>query len=213
VRIFLCFVVIIVSPCITSVGEDAQVIRSPKSILTIYSYGYGAAPRFAPELPERTRRTAALSDVVVAPPLSLTVPLRPRSSADESPREMAAPTIATEPKTANSTSAESDGQPSLTRVPVPPLLVSVGWQPSPDQSVVGYNLYIGDASHQYTTKQSVGNQTVAQLPIDENTIYVAVSAYTAEGLESQLSEELTVSLALGGNATTSAAVGGAASSQ
>jgi len=37
--------------------------------------------------------------------------------------------------------------------------VSLGWNASPDDRVVGYNLYSGVASQTYTNKLSVGNVT------------------------------------------------------
>src|SRR5438045_4155992 len=114
------FLVLLVIPLLTSVGEDAQVIRSPKSVLTIYSYGYGAALRVAPEIPERNRRTAALSDVVAAPPLSSSVLLWPRNPGVDARREMVAPTTATAPNTANTIPGNTSGQTTLTIIPIAP---------------------------------------------------------------------------------------------
>ena len=165
--------------------------------MTIYTYGIGEARRFAPEMPEPKPRTGSLTDVIANPPLSTTVPLRPRNSAFDSRTGTAAPastttTTTTTAKTPRATSGNTDVQPALT-IPGSSSAVSVGWQASPDQSVVGYNLYTGIVSHQYTNKQPVGNETTAQLPAGQGTIYVAVSAYTAEGIESALSDELVVS--------------------
>jgi hypothetical protein len=41
-------------------------------------------------------------------------------------------------------------------------------------------------------KQTVGNQTSARVTLDQPTTYFAVTAYTADGLESVPSAELTV---------------------
>jgi hypothetical protein len=41
-------------------------------------------------------------------------------------------------------------------------------------------------------KQILGNQTAASAILDQPTTYFAVSAYTSEGLESVLSDELVV---------------------
>jgi hypothetical protein len=91
-------------------------------------------------------------------------------------------------------------------IPVAPI-VTVAWDPSPDQSVVGYQLYTGIASHQYTAKQPIVGQTFAQVVLDQPAIYVAVSAYTADGLESALSEELVVTLESPQSASTAGLAG------
>ena len=70
--------------------------------------------------------------------------------------------------------------------------VTVTWTPSPDQSVVGYKLYSGRSSRHYTVQEPLGDKTSAQVTVDQGAVYVAVSAYTAEGLESVLSDELVV---------------------
>jgi hypothetical protein len=203
-----------IATVLTSAADDAQVIRSPRSVLTIYTYGSGQGLRFAPELPEPKPRTAALTDVVASPPLSSSVSGWTRRPSVKAHRNMATPTTATAPKRAAAISRETSAQSSLTMVPTGPGVVFLEWQPSPDQSVVGYNLYMGDASHQYTTKQPLGNQMIAQLPIDQRTIYVAISAYTVEGLESRLSEELIIPpTPTQGISTTSSVIGVPAGSQ
>lgn len=201
------FLASILTPVLTSVGDDAQVIRSSRSVLTIYSYGVGEVRRVAPEMPEPKPRMGALSDVVASPPLSSSVPLRPRSSSVDSHFGIAAPTSSSAPPSTSSVpktahmSSESvqPGPPNL------PSVVSVGWQASPDQSVVGYNVYIGAASHQYTMKQTVGDQTFALLPVNQATIYVVVTAYTVEGIESAPCDELIVP---GGSQDTGTATSG-----
>ena len=75
---------------------------------------------------------------------------------------------------------------------LPPRTVTIGWNASPEQSVAGYHVYTGDSSGAYTGRILVGNQTTVQLEVGESNLYIAVSAYTAEGLESPLSDELIV---------------------
>ena len=185
---------LLLTPVLSSVGEDAQVIQSPQSVLTIYSYGSGdTARQFAPEAIDRPSDTAALSDVVTTPPLSTSVPVPSQTLTAETGFGSTNPiSTFTGVKTSNPISGTSTMQSSLTRLPVMPAMISVGWLPSPDPSVVGYNLYTGPSSHRYTLKQSLGNQMTAQLPANQGALYIAVSAYTAEGFESQLSDELTV---------------------
>ena len=189
-QLVLPFLVLLLTPVFTSVGEDAQVIRSSKSVLTIYSYGKGEGLRFAPELPEQKPSGGALTDVVASPPLSSSVPLPPSPTKQSGFGIGAVTTTTTNTKAAKTMSGSRSMQAAPTVLPVPPAVVSLAWQPSSDQTVVGYNLYIGTASGHYTTKQSLGNQIVAQLPANQQTLYLAVSAYTAEGLESALSDEL-----------------------
>ena len=202
---------LLLTPVLTSVGEDAQVIQSPKSVLTIYSYGLGETRRFTPDMPDHKPGTGALSDVVTSPPLSASVRLRaPQASTAEPRFAPAEPTTTTSgARTSKMMSATSSMQSNLTIMPVTPAMVSVGWQPSPDESVVGYNLYVGTASHQYTNRQTLGNQTVTQLPANSQTLYIAVSAYTALGLESRLSDELTLLPATGEQTSATSRVIGA----
>ncbi|HJT81986.1 MAG TPA: hypothetical protein VJ719_12380 [Chthoniobacterales bacterium] len=58
--------------------------------------------------------------------------------------------------------------------------------------MAGYHLYVGDSSGRYNDRIRVGDETTAQLVIDRSTLYLAVSAYTFEGFESVLSDELVV---------------------
>jgi hypothetical protein len=64
---------------------------------------------------------------------------------------------------------------------------------------VGYQLYRGSASHEYVSGQPLGPQTSAQISVDQSATYLAVSAYTAEGFESDLCEELVVAGGTSGN--------------
>src|SRR5437764_3630261 len=133
------FLTLILTPILASVGEEAQVIRSAKTVLTIYSYGSGQGLRFTPELPERKSRTGALSDVVDSPPLSSHVSAWSQTSSVATHRHMAAPTTSTAPKTAAAISGGTSAESGLTTVAIAPSVVFLEFQPSPDQSVVGYN--------------------------------------------------------------------------
>src|SRR6516162_10209636 len=49
---------------------------------------------------------------------------------------------------------------------------TLSWIASPDPSVVGYTIYYGGASHQYTNSVAVGNVTNATIPgLAANTPY------------------------------------------
>jgi len=74
-----------------------------------------------------------------------------------------------------------------------PPAVRLQWDPPPDPSVTGYNLYYGVGSRSYTNKTAVGNVTNAtvQLPARNQQFYFAATAYNAVGLESDFSNEAT----------------------
>jgi len=65
------------------------------------------------------------------------------------------------------------------------------WTASPGTNVTGYNLYYGNASHQYSNSISVGNVTTADIPnLLENTAYFfAAKAHDSTGIESDFSNE------------------------
>ncbi len=69
--------------------------------------------------------------------------------------------------------------------------VSLAWDSSSDSSVVGYKIYYGTNSHDYTTVVDVGNVTTAliNLPAFGQTYYFAATTYDATGLESDFSSE------------------------
>ena len=58
------------------------------------------------------------------------------------------------------------------------------WTASPGTNVTGYNLYYGNASHQYSNSISVGNVTTADIPnLLENTAYFfAAKAHDSTGI-------------------------------
>lgn len=70
--------------------------------------------------------------------------------------------------------------------------VTLAWDGSPDPSVVGYHVYYGTDSHDYTDMIAVGNATSATLSgLHEGvTYYFAVTAYDTLGLESVPSNEV-----------------------
>jgi len=71
--------------------------------------------------------------------------------------------------------------------------VTLAWDPSPDSTVVGYRVYYGVASGNYTNSAAVGNvtnATVANL-VDGVTYYFAATAYDSAGGESDFSNEAT----------------------
>ena len=66
------------------------------------------------------------------------------------------------------------------------------WDPNPEPEVTGYNVYWGTASRSYTTVIDVGNSTswvITNVPVIGR-IYFAVTAYTADRIESPFSEEV-----------------------
>lgn len=74
----------------------------------------------------------------------------------------------------------------------PPLNISFGWTASTSPGVVGYNIYWGVGSWQYTNLVNVGNSTVGTVSnlVRGATYYFACTAYDAIGLESTFSNEV-----------------------
>lgn len=70
--------------------------------------------------------------------------------------------------------------------------VILAWDPSPDESVVGYYLYTGTEPGQYTAHEDLGDRTTTAVSglTKGVTYYFAVTAYNAEGLESDPSNEI-----------------------
>lgn len=67
----------------------------------------------------------------------------------------------------------------------------IAWNPSVDETVVGYNLYYGGASGIYTNmihSGNVTNQVVSSL-VSGTTYYFAATAYDSNGVESPFSNE------------------------
>lgn len=72
--------------------------------------------------------------------------------------------------------------------------VALTWAPSRSSDVVGYCVYYGLTSGNYTFSLDVGNRTgvVASLPLETKTCYFVVTAYTAIGLQSAPTPEVKV---------------------
>jgi hypothetical protein len=70
--------------------------------------------------------------------------------------------------------------------------VSLTWGTSTTPGIVGYNVYYGGASGNYTNVVSVGNSTNAVISglVDGGTYYFAATALDAYGNESAVSEEI-----------------------
>lgn len=70
--------------------------------------------------------------------------------------------------------------------------VTLAWEPSPDSTVTGYNMYYGVASGTYTNLVDVGNASSGSIPglVEGTTYFIAATAYSILGLESIFSNEL-----------------------
>ena len=181
-------------------AADSAGNPKPKIVISIYSYGDAPPPRFAPELDSQDRfhpnATGPLTDVVSTPPLSSSSwpPWKtPKGTSPNPPMLPLEPFSPVPPATTTEPLPGGGGGGAAPPVPRTQL-VTLGWDPSPLPSVVGYQLYIGSASGQYDTTQRVGTQNFATIAVDRAVLYVAVSAITADGLESPLSAELVVTL-------------------
>src|SRR5215208_336984 len=69
--------------------------------------------------------------------------------------------------------------------------VTIAWDPSPDETVIGYQVYVGTSSGSYTATFDVGLATsFSYSPPDASTYYFAVAAYSAGPLLGALSSEV-----------------------
>ena len=70
--------------------------------------------------------------------------------------------------------------------------VILAWDPSPDTNVVGYALYYGTSSGNYSARLDVQSQLATSISnlVAGTTYYFVVTAYTAEQLESLPSDEV-----------------------
>jgi len=77
---------------------------------------------------------------------------------------------------------------------IPSTSVSLQWNANPEPDVVGYKVYFGTESQNYTAVIDVAGSTKTELPSVSlgSTYYLAVSAYNAAGIESPRSAELKV---------------------
>jgi hypothetical protein len=71
--------------------------------------------------------------------------------------------------------------------------VTLNWEASPDPNAVGYNIYYGIVSHNYTNIINVGNVTLVTIDglVAGTTYYFAATTYDAQGKESGFSNEAT----------------------
>lgn len=71
--------------------------------------------------------------------------------------------------------------------------VSLGWNPSSDTNVAGYNIYYGTASGDYASEVAVGNVSVITISnlTCGTTYYFAATAVDSTGDESSFSNEAT----------------------
>ncbi len=76
--------------------------------------------------------------------------------------------------------------------------VTLAWDPSPDTNVVGYCLYYGPASGQYSNRVGLGNVTTVAVSglVGGVTYYFAATAIAADGQESGFSQEIKYTPAL-----------------
>jgi len=81
--------------------------------------------------------------------------------------------------------------------------ITLTWDPSPDADVIGYNIYFGTQSGNYTNKVSAGNSTTVTISnlVEGVTYYFAATAYNTSGLESDPSNEISYTVPGGPNAT------------
>jgi Divergent InlB B-repeat domain/Fibronectin type III domain len=84
--------------------------------------------------------------------------------------------------------------------------VSLGWDPSPDANVVGYNVSYGPASRGYTNISVAGNTTNILISglVGGATYYFAATAYDVAGTESDYSNEVSYSVPATNSASTNA---------
>ena len=83
--------------------------------------------------------------------------------------------------------------------------VNLAWNQSTDPSIVGYNIYYGPGSGNYTNSVTVGNINTASVPglIAGATYYFAATCYDTNGVESLYSHEISYTVP---NAVTGPAV-------
>jgi hypothetical protein len=81
----------------------------------------------------------------------------------------------------------------------------VSWNPSPGPTVVGYNLYYGEASGAYPNMINAGNTTNTAISglTEGTTYYFAVTAFTSTGVESSFSSEVSYTAVKPGSVVTS----------
>lgn len=81
---------------------------------------------------------------------------------------------------------------ALSLLAAPAANVTLAWDASPDETVVGYRIYWGPATGNYTNSLTLSNVLTATLTnlTAGATYYLAATAFDAEGLESVFSNEI-----------------------
>jgi hypothetical protein len=76
--------------------------------------------------------------------------------------------------------------------------VTLGWEPSIDPNIAGYNIYYGTASHVYVNKVSAGNVTNATVSglVEGTTYFFAATTTDISGAESDFSNEASYAVPL-----------------
>jgi hypothetical protein len=70
--------------------------------------------------------------------------------------------------------------------------LTISWTQSANTNVIGYKVYYGTSSHNYTNVVVAGNMTHAIVPaiVGGVTYYIAATTYNAAGIESAFSTEV-----------------------
>lgn len=68
--------------------------------------------------------------------------------------------------------------------------VTLKWDPNPERDVIGYNVYYGRASGDYSRLETVDDPTAMIGVKGTKTVYFAVTAFNTDGVESPFSEEV-----------------------
>ena len=77
--------------------------------------------------------------------------------------------------------------------------VSLAWDPSVSPNISGYKVYVGNASRIYGTPITIGNQTTYTVTgLSNGTYYFAVTAFDADGNESDFSNEVSQTIGSSG---------------
>ena len=73
--------------------------------------------------------------------------------------------------------------------------VSLAWNPSASEDVVGYKIYTGNSSGNYNDTITIGNQTSYTVTdLSDGTYFFAVTAFDAAGNESGFSNEVSTTI-------------------